>query len=134
MRPWSVTLLALAVLSIAILNLVRGWQAYSQHEFLSEILPISWLYLAISGTVWGLMGVVLFLGLWFGRARAYFFTAIATLVYSAYYWIDRLWLATEREQANLPFAVGLNLIVVLLTFWILSRRKTLLFFGDLNDR
>jgi len=48
-RPWSVTLLAVAVLIITTLNLVRGFQAIAQRDFLVDLLPIPWLYLAASG-------------------------------------------------------------------------------------
>lgn len=132
-RPTSVTLLAVMVLIITTLNLVRGWQAIAQQEFLLDLLPIPWLYVAISGFVWGLVGIILFLGLWLGFARFNFYAALATLLYSAYYWVDRFMLTLERDQANLPFAIVLNLIIILLTFWILSRRRTMSFFGELND-
>ena len=127
-------MLAIVVLSIATLNLVRGWQAIAQREFLVDILPIPWLYVAASGLAWGLVGILLFIGLWLGYAWAYFYTALATLLYSAYYWVDRFLVAPERDQANLLFAIILNLVVILLTFWILSRRRTMSFFGDLNGR
>ncbi len=133
-RPWSVTLLAVVVLSIATLNLVRGWQAIAQREFLTELLDIPWLYLASSGLAWGLIGLVLFLGLWQGYAWASIYTSIAAILYSAYYWADRFLVATESTQANLPFAIILNLMIILLTFGILSRRRTRNFFGEWHER
>ncbi|UCH58303.1 MAG: hypothetical protein JSV61_08755 [Anaerolineales bacterium] len=133
-RPWSVTLLAVVVLSMAILNLVRGWQAIAQREFLFEILAVPWLYLASSGMVWGLIGLVLFLGLWQGYTRVPMYTALAAFLYSVYYWVDRMLVTTDRAQANLPFALIFNLMIILLIFRILSLRKTRTFFGEWHDR
>jgi fucose 4-O-acetylase-like acetyltransferase len=51
-RPFSVTLFALAVLSIAVIHLVRFIQAIQQWEFLASWPGVSPLYLAVTGIVW----------------------------------------------------------------------------------
>ena len=133
-RPWSVTLLAVAVLIMTTLNLIRGWQAIAQWEFLVELLPITPLYQVLSGLIWSLVWLPLFLGLWLGWAWASQATLYAVLAYSVYHWLDRFLISVERSNMNLLFSVVVNLALILATYLILSRRKTLAFFGVLNDQ
>jgi len=133
-RPWSVTLLALAVLSIATLNLLRCWQAFAQRHFLSELLSISPMYLALSGLFWGLMGLPLFWSLWKGKNWAPRLALSASVAYSLYYWVDRLLLKMGVTYGNIPFTLIANLAILGLIYWILSRKKAITFFGVLHDR
>ena len=65
-------------------------------------------YLAASGLVWGVAGLVLAWGLWRGYTLAWRFTLIFAGAYTLYYWIDRLWVSNSGIPANLPFSAGLN--------------------------
>ncbi len=134
-RPLSVTLLALGVLSIASLNLLRLVDAVRLWDFLSKLLPISPLYLALTGLIAGGIGLFLAWGLWKGRGWAPRFTMLASLAYAAYYWLDRLLLSNaDSRRSNLPFSVGATLVLLALIFYILSRRRAKAFFGDDYDR
>jgi len=132
-RPWSVTLLALVVLSIATLNLVRCWQAFAQWSFLSEILPISPLYLALSGLFWGIMGLPLFWGMWKGIQWAHRIAQYAALAYSVYYWVDRLLVKADVANENLPFTIVANLLIVGLIVWNFARKNVVSYFGVPHD-
>jgi uncharacterized membrane protein (DUF2068 family) len=128
-RPRGVTLLALGVLIIAVLNLTRLLTAIRIWLFLEEILPFSGLYLIATGLIWAGSGLPLFWGLWRGLSWAPDFCWIAAIAYLIYYWLDRLLLANHPgRQANLPFAAGASLVVILLIYWILSRPKTKAYF------
>jgi hypothetical protein len=123
-------LLAFGVLIFAGLNLVRFILALQQWGFLSGLLPISPVYLAASGLIWFLVGLVLFWGLWRGERWAPVFTRWASFAYLVYYWGDRLFLSDQAAiHVNRPFAVGLSLIIVVVILWILSGRKAKRFFG-----
>jgi hypothetical protein len=122
-RPLSVTILALGVLTIAGFNLIRFYQAIQLWDFLSEFPTVSTPYLAASGLVWGLAGLALAWGLWRGYALARRFTLIFAVAYTLYYWIDRLWVGQPGLSANLPFTAGLNIILLLVTSWILNRPR-----------
>ena len=52
-RPFGVTLLALGVLSISVLNLVRLVLVISRWQFLSSLPGVSPLYIALTGLIWG---------------------------------------------------------------------------------
>jgi hypothetical protein len=133
-RPLSVTLLVLGVLTIAGFNLIRFFQAIQLWDFLSEFPTVSPPYLAVSGFMWGAAGLALAWGLWRGYSRARHFTLIFAVAYSLYYWIDRLWVSSPGLSANLPFSAGLNLILWLVTAWILTRPGARSFFGAMHER
>lgn len=126
-RPSSVTLLAYGVLSFAGINLLRLYQTVIQWEFLAELLPFPPLYLAVSGLVWGAVGLLAVWGLWRGACWAPGFTQLLALAYLIFYWLDRLLLATQHT--NWLFAIAGSVFGLVLVFWILSRRKAIDFFG-----
>jgi len=133
-HPFSVTLVALGVLILAGINLLRFIEALRQWQFLSTLLPISPLYLALSGLAWGGLGLSIVWGLWSGFRWAARALRWAALAYTLYYWIDRLTLSSPVAETNWLFAAVTNALILSLIFWILSRRKAKVFFGELHDR
>ena len=133
-RPLSVTILALGVLTIAGFNLVRFYQAIQLWDFLSEFPTLSPLYIVLSGLVWGVACLALAWGLWRGYTLARRFTFIFAVAYTLYYWIDRLWISSPGLPTNLPFSAGVNLILLLVIAWILTRAKVRYFFGAMHER
>jgi len=133
-RPFSVTLLAWVVLIMASLGwlrlaeVVRGW------EFLLSLNPAPPLfYLAISGLFWGLLGICQVWGLVLGRTWAPRLAQIAAPGYAVYYWLDRLLVADPSAMAHRwPFALGLTLVLLAFTFWVLSRPKSRRFFASVE--
>ena len=129
-RPFSVTLLALGVLTIAALNITRSIEALALRDFLSEFPAVPVLYLVLSGLIWGALALPLVWGLWSGKRWALRYTIAFALAYTAFFWVDRLWIGAHNPERNFPFVAGINLILLLLTWWSLSRRKARSFFGD----
>lgn len=128
-RPRTVTLLALGVLTLAVIHLLRFLQAIDQWAFLQEVLPFSPLYLALTGLFPFLAGMVLFWGLWRGLYWAPRWVSWASLVYTLYYWLDRLLLTRNPgRHVNWPFALAVTLIALAFVFWVLSRQKARAFF------
>ncbi len=132
-RPFSVTLLTLGVLTIAIVNVIRFVLTIVQWEFLNDILPISPVYLVLSGFVWSLTLPPLAWGLWRGYPWAPRLTLLASLAYTLYYWLDRLLLTTNYGGQNWPFVIVFNIILLSSIYWILSRRKARAFFGEIYE-
>lgn len=128
-RPFSVTLLALGVLTLAGINLLRFVVSLQQRRFLAEILPISPLYLTTTGLIWGLIGAILALGLWAGWRWSVLGTALVSLAYSLYYWFDRLFVVAEGVGRNWLFALAVNLVLLAVVYWCLMNRKAKAFFG-----
>jgi hypothetical protein len=133
-RPFSVTLIACSVLIVTIASWARLWLSISEWNFLAGLLPFSPAYLSLSGFLWGLVGLPLLWGLWRGKTWAPRFIRLALLVFSLYYWGDRVLLSGYAERnINWPFALVINLIIGIWIFWILARPKTKSFFGDMNE-
>ena len=142
-RPRAVTLLALGVLTIASLNLLRWVLALSTWDFLSGWPGVSPLYLLLTGLIWSLVAWPVGVGLWKGKPWAPRWARGLAGVYTIYFWLERLFLydrpaAAALLQPYLPnnwvFLVGLNLIGLVMVYWILVRPKTIEFFGDVHEQ
>jgi hypothetical protein len=130
-RPFSVTLLAIMVLIITGIYLVRFVQTLQLWGFLSSLPGISPAYLAITGLFWTMVGLLLAWGLWRGRPGTPRAARIAVLAFALYYWLNRFLLAnTSDDFVNWPFAVTGTIILIGLSFWILSRLNVRTFFGE----
>lgn len=127
-RPFSVTLLTLGVLILAVMNLTRLVRGAMLWDFLAEILPLSPLYFVLTGLIWTLTGGALLWGLWRGETWTPRFTMLAALAYSLYFWIDRLFLASSARMINWPFAAAANLLLLVWMWWIFRRPGTKAFF------
>jgi hypothetical protein len=134
-RPLSITLLAWFVLVVTILNLLRLVMTLRNWEFLAGLLPMSPVYLALSGLSWCLLGFPLTWGIWLGKSWAPKFTLISIIAYSIYYWSDRLFAPgyPQRSSGSYSF-IGLNLLIAMWSLWILSRPNARKFFGEINEQ
>ena len=128
-RPFIVTILIIMVLIFTTLNALRVNSAISSWTFLVESpvgVPIG--YFAATGVFWTLAGLILALGLFIGRRLSLRLAQILILLYTIYYWSDRLWIAESNAiSVRWPFAVGLTLFILIYTFLVLSRPKVKLF-------
>lgn len=119
---------------IATINLVRMSQAFVQWRFLAGLLPVSPLYLAISGLIWSAVGFSLTWGLWHGLAWAPPLTGLAEFIYALYYWLDRLLVANPNSRSNISFAVIATVFLLSLSLWVLLRPRAKAFFGATHDK
>jgi hypothetical protein len=134
-RPWSITLLAVLALCFAMFHLLRMVLTVARWDLLIVWLSIPPAYLVINGLVWGAAGLPLAWGLWRGKPWAPRLFWVVALVYTLFYWIDRLWLAGYPERnADWPFAAGANLVLLVWCAWILWRAKVKGFFGVIHER
>jgi len=131
-RPKSVTWLAVAVLMLTGIQLIRFAIAIRNWDYLlSQRLPVSPLFFAISGMIWGLVGLGICWGLWRGTGWAVRYTQLAVIGFAIYYWADKLFLMIDPlRNTSFPFAIGMTLILLATTLWIISRPKAQLFFGE----
>jgi hypothetical protein len=120
-RPFIVTVLIVVVLFFTSLNAFRFVTAIRSWDFLTTLLPVSTLfYLLITGFVWGILGIILAVGLFARRKWSSPFARIAGVSYAIYYWLDRLFIAEKSSVVyRMQFALGLTLallIYILLVF------------------
>ncbi len=136
-RPFSVTLLMVLVLTLATLHWLRVVEVIRLWAFLSapptEFSTPQRVYFLLSGAIWGLAGLPMIWGLWRGDSWTPRIVRIATPLYAAYYWLDRLYLAVpDMWQSGWPFSLGLTALLLGFTFWVLSRPLARDFFADRN--
>ncbi len=134
-RPFSVTLFAFGVLSIALINFFRAVFSISQWNFLNS-LPgnISPLYMLIAGFIWSISGFILFFHLWNGRKG----TRKNSLIYSVtllfYYWIDQIFVMSNLlRSTNWFFLVLLSIVFLILSISMINRKVSKQYFGDMNE-
>lgn len=121
-RPFALKLLIAGLLFFSWMGWVRFQQALVNWTWLQS-LPIapSPLYLAASGAVWGLLGLVAGLGLWLRRGWSIGLARIAATWFALSYWLERLLLGrAPATQVNLPFALTLTALALFYTFGVLS--------------
>ena len=134
-RPASVTFLAVLVLTIGGLNLIRVAQTLLQWSFLEELLPISPAYFALTGLIWGLLGLVLIWGLWRGETWVPKLLRVSSLIYVIYIWVDRLLVRDPSSRSvNELFSALLTVSVLVIILLILSRRNVKVYFGEAYEQ
>lgn len=126
-RPWSITVLSLGIAAASLSGWLRFIQALLQWQVLQSLdLSVSALYLALTGALWGLLGLVSAVGLWQGWPRARTGTLVLTLLFMLWYWVDFLWLkAPEISRRGWPFSLTLSLLgggLIMLILFLPSTR------------
>jgi hypothetical protein len=139
-RPGYVTILALGVLIITIINLLRLVLSIINWDFLNSWPGVSPLYMVTTGLIWTLIGSFLFFGLWTGKKWAPKLMQAVALSYALYYWLDHVFLvdhpargAVGAQRALLPvnwqFAIGATVVCLAYVVWVLSRPNVKTYFG-----
>jgi len=128
-RPFRVTLFAVAVLSLALFNLVRLGQALSQAELMRSLgLEAPLTALEITGAVWTLGFGVAAVGLYLLKRWAWRWMLAAIVLYQVNSWLIRI--AIERssdEMLTRPADMAISLLSIVLVwaflFWPRVRRS-----------
>lgn len=139
-RPMSVTLLALGVLIITVLNFIRFVLSIRYWSFISTRVGISPIFLTMSGLVWSVAGLYLLWGLWKAKTWAPRLMQAVALTYAGYYWLDHVFLmehpvigATGAARVLLPsnwqFSAGVTVVSLAFMAWTLNRSKVRAYFG-----
>ena len=133
-RPKGVTLLIVLVLIIGAINIVKFYQTVKLWDILEENLSISPIYLALTGFIWGGLGLILAWGLIKRRKWAVKLMLFSAVGYAVYVWIDRLLIRTPAiKNTNNPFVAGLSVLLLLFVYWTLSRESVKVYFGDMGE-
>ena len=123
------------VLIVAVMNLARLTQSLVSWKFLEKLLPVSPAYLAVTGLVWGTLGLLAAWRLWQGQVWARWFGLAFIVSFSIYYWVDRLFLpGYPGRNSNWQFSAVMNFLLIALSVWILVRPKAKRFFEATDER
>jgi hypothetical protein len=124
-RPIGVTLLALLVFVLAVVNLWRVPYSIQHRELLVSLnLPFPLAVHAALGGAWGIAWLVMAWGLWRLKDWARRITPILMAIYQAF----RLaWLAvfsrTDYDRGRWPFTIAAAGLMIALTLWITTRPR-----------
>ncbi|MBN1305547.1 MAG: hypothetical protein JXA13_14000 [Anaerolineales bacterium] len=115
------------VLSLAGWSSVRLGASITHWKILEEVAPTPGPgYIAASGVFWLLAAVPTAWALWQNNPRARTAVMLVSLGFAGWYWIDRLALQTSRP--DWPFALSITILVLVIIFFIVFNRRTILFF------
>jgi hypothetical protein len=140
-RPGRVTILALGVLIITIINLLRLVLSIANWDFLNSWPGVSPLYMVLTGLIWSLTGSLLFWGVWTAKKWAPKLMQAVALTYALYYWLDHVFLMDHPTRGvvgaqrvllpvNWQFAAGVTVICLVYVTWVLSRSKVKVYFDQ----
>ena len=114
-RPFSVTILSSGVLIHAIMNALRFTTTIKSWDLMRNYSsPPGPFYLALTGLIWMLIGLVLFYGLWRGYWWSRRSLLPVTILYFVYYWFDRLFFHYSGRHQNWLFTLSFMLIVIII--------------------
>jgi hypothetical protein len=135
-RPIRITLIMMGVMYLVLLFFTRLYLTIDQWEYLTTSSSVvSPRYLAITGLIWGIVGISIVYGLWFRKRWAPILTRITSLIYLLYYWFDRLFLSKDPLKASSqPFAIGASVVIISAILWTFTRQNSHTFFGEIHDR
>jgi hypothetical protein len=125
----------MVVLIFTTLNFLRVFSAIRNWKFLATLpVGVPFVYMAATGLIWTAAGILLAVGLFFGRRWSFRLAKASVMLYTAYYWSDRLLIAEPAAiMVRWPFALGLTAALWMFTFWVLSRPNTHTFLKKFRD-
>jgi hypothetical protein len=120
-RPLRIFILAMVVLTVATWNGLRLGEAVFFWKTLEKY-DARPLYIAISGGIWMLIGLVLFLGLWLGKTWGWTAALGGISGYNIWYWFDRL--VIQTPHTNWSFVLVVNFALLLIILMLMMSHKT----------
>ncbi len=139
-RPRSVTLLALGVLILTVINLIRFALSIRYWDLLAGRMGVPTFYLTLTGFVWGVAGLFVLWGLWKAKNWAPRLMQAAALTYALYFWLDHIFLMEHTVvgasgvvrvllPSNWQFSAGVTVVSLAYMAWTLNRTKVKAYFG-----
>jgi len=119
-RPIRLLVLIFAFLLLSLFGWLRFQQSLAMWNILIliEIWPGPF-YLAAGGFLWGVIGLVVGLGLFFAKPWATRWSRRVVLLLASWYWLDRLVLVrSEAAQTNVIFMALLTVMVLVYTYFV----------------
>jgi len=133
-RPVTLKILCVAILFFSIFHLLRLIGAINYWSLMLELGPaVLPLYQVLSGLIWFLVGTSAMIGLWFRQVWAFWLTIFAVILFTAWYWLDRVFLAGSVDaNINWIFAAVLNSVILVVLFSLIALVKEDVFQGKVN--
>ena len=115
-RPFSVTLTGWVVLILTSWNAIRLWTSIAWSEVLTEFsVRIAPAASAVIAAIWVVGGLILLWSMWRKKAWSAKLLLGMAAAYTVWYWSERL--IFQNPRTNVPFAVILNLILLVFIYF-----------------
>lgn len=116
-RSAVLIILSLVTLLLSLLGWVRLIQGVANWRLLGEIGPaVLPFYLALSGFLWGIIGLAAAVGVWLRQRWALILLGCAVTSFTLWYWLDRAFLSAN-PAANTNWLFGLVLSAGVLVYF-----------------
>lgn len=121
-RPFWYKVLVAGCLVIAWFGFLRLYSAFANWDLLTGYMTASLLtYIAVSGAVWGLAGLVCAVTLWTGMQFAPTYVRLLAASCFIWYWMDRILISrSSGTQGNLVFALITSILILLFALLVPS--------------
>lgn len=135
-RPWLVLLLLVISLIFTASAVMRVWNGVQYWGFLDDLpMSVSPLYLVVTGSVWGIFGILAAIWVWWGQSRASQLVTTGALVYSLQFWLEQLFVMTNPlRRVNWPFLAVLTVVSLLIVFLSFRHSQVRKFYGGRHEQ
>jgi len=117
--PFRVTVLLWMVLTLTVWNALRLWTAFAWRERLAEFASVPGpVYIGITGAIWLILGSLVLWSLWMATRWRRMLVLASALLYTVWYWGDRL--LFQPGRADWLFSAVVNLLLLLHVFYALN--------------
>ncbi len=126
--PFSLTLLFLLILLLTVGQGIRFITSIAWRDTLELYAPNPGpLYIGATGVVWTLGGLFLMWSIWVGVRWNRIAILIASGLYAAWVWADRLFIQTQ-VRANWPFDLAVTIILLAFTVAVVLDPRNKIYF------
>ena len=129
-RPFGVTVLAIVVLILSVVQWSRLFESIRLWDWMSENIqsPPPY-YFALTGGLWGFAGLLITIGLILGLEWAPRAARSSGFIFALYYWLNFLMLTNiDLINTRWIFNTGLTIVLLLFLFQVLSLDASRRFF------
>ena len=100
-------------------------------SLMGTVIGVASVVLVLVGLVFGMIGFPLAVSIWRGSSWAWRAVRLVIPIYLGYYWLERIILSNlTLWSPNCLFFFGVTVIVLLWTYWTISRPDTKAYFRE----
>ena len=117
-RPFPLKLMAVGLIVFSVLCWMRIGQALIDAKLLTQftLAPLS-LYWVITGTLWGILGIVALIFLWLRYTWSLWLIGISAALFTAWYWLDRAFIQNNPGRwSSWLFILILNILILIFIY------------------
>jgi hypothetical protein len=118
-------------LILVVFNTIRFMTALFKWDLLLSLMPSPGpLYITISGALWTLGWLGVYLGVFFAKRWSGAAFLVLAFLYASYYWLDRLIFQPHIERSNALFSFSISLLFFVSAIIILALPKSREYFYE----